>query len=258
VNLIRAFFRLLFFAIGSIFYICRYLLKAAIVGNDLDRALRIRKQWFWLINKLLGVHVEVHGEMPKESGLLVCNHRSYFDPLVVMQYLLALPVGKAEIETWPIIGYGAKVSGSIFVDRKTKEGRSKARQDILQTLRNGYFVINYPEGTTHINAQTNEFKPALFKDAAAEGFTIYPVVQEYQRDQDAWIGDDTFIRHFFDCFGKKNTYIKLSYGPAIQSDSATELMELSKQWIDKELLVLRKGWHHSDPSIKNNARQSVV
>ena len=257
-NKIRAFFRLLFFAIGSIFYISRYLIKATIVGNDLDRALRLRKQWFGLINKSLGVRVEIFGEMPKESGLLVCNHRSYFDPLVVMQYLLALPVGKAEIETWPIIGYGAKVSGSIFVDRKTKEGRDKARQDILQTLRNGYFVINYPEGTTHIKPQTNDFKPALFKDAAAEGFTVYPVIQEYQRDEDAWIGDDTFIRHFFDCFGKKNTYVKLSYGPALKSDSAIELMEMSKQWIDKELLVLRKNWHHSDPTMIKHAKESVV
>jgi len=103
-NSIRAFLRISFFAFGSIFYISRYLIKAAIVGNDLDRALRIRRQWFWLINKGLGVQVEVFGELPKEAGLLVCNHRSYFDPLVVMQNLLALPVGKADIENWPIIG----------------------------------------------------------------------------------------------------------------------------------------------------------
>jgi len=232
------------------FYIFRYLVKAAFVGNNLDRALRIRKQWFWLINKSLGVQVEIYGTMPTEPGLLVCNHRSYFDPIVVMQFLLALPVGKAEIETWPIIGYGAKVSGSIFVNRKTKEGRDKARKDIIQTLQNGYFVINYPEGTTHTNPQTNDFKPALFKDAAQEGFIIYPVVQEYQQDADAWIGDDTFLRHFFECFGKRKTYMRLSYGPPLKSNSGEELMQLSKQWIDKELLRVRKDWHHSDPSDK--------
>ncbi len=244
-NFIRAFLRISFFAIGSIFYISRYLVKAAFVGNDLDRALRIRRQWFWLINKSLGIALEIYGALPTEPGLLVCNHRSYFDPIVVMQFLLALPVGKAEIETWPIIGYGAKVSGSIFVDRNTKEGREKARKDIIQTLQNGYFVINYPEGTTHINAQTIDFKPALFKDAAQEGFTIYPVVQEYQKDEDAWIGDDTFLRHFFECFGKKKTLMRLSYGPPLKSNSGEELMELSKQWIDKELLRIRKDWHHS-------------
>lgn len=221
-------------------------MKAAFVGNDLDRSLRNRRQWFWLINKSLGIDVEIYGEMPIEAGLLVCNHRSYFDPIVVMQYLLALPVGKAEIETWPIIGYGAKISGCIFVNRKTKEGREKARQDIIETLKNGFFVINYPEGTTHTNSQTIDFKPALFKDAAQEGFIIYPVVQEYQKDEDAWIGDDTFLRHFFECFGKKKTHMRLSYGPPLKSDSGEELLQLSKQWIDKELLRIRKDWHHSN------------
>ena len=245
-NFIRAFLRISFFAIGSIFYILRYLVKAAVVGNDLDRSLRNRRQWFWLINRGLGVDVEIYGEMPTEPGLLVCNHRSYFDPIVVMQYLLALPVGKAEIETWPIIGYGAKISGCIFVTRKTKEGREKARRDIIETLKNGYFVINYPEGTTHTNSQTIDFKLALFKDAAQEGFIIYPVVQEYQKDEDAWVGDDTFLRHFFECFGKKKTRMRLSYGPPLKSDSGEELLQLSKQWIDTELLRIRKDWHDSD------------
>lgn len=257
-NTFRAFLRLCFFAVGSFYFIFRYLIKAAIVGDDFDRALRLRKQWFSLINKNLGVITEVYGEEPKVSGLLVCNHRSYFDPLIVMQYMLALPVGKAEVQHWPIIGYGAKISGSVFVNRKTKEGRDKARRDIVEKLNQGYFVVNYPEGTTHINAQTNEFKPALFKDAVDQGFTIYPVVHEYQRDEDAWIGDDTFIRHFFACFGKRNTYVRLSYGPPMKSDSVAELMTSAKKWIDDELLRLRKDWHHSDPSIKKDVPESVV
>ncbi len=248
-NSIRAFIRIIFFAIGSIFTILRYMVKAMIVGNDLDRALRIRRQWFRWVNWSLGVEVEVYGEMPKEPGLLVCNHRSYFDPIMIMQYLLALPVGKAEVATWPIIGYGAKISGAIFVNRKTKEGRLQARKSIINTLKQGYFVINYPEGTTHINAQTIDFKPALFKDAAQEGFLVYPIVQEYQKDEDAWIGEDTFLRHFFECFGKRRTKVRLSYGPKMSSNSFEELMEQSKQWIDAEMLRLRKDWHHSDASI---------
>ena len=245
-NSIRAFLRIIFFATGSVIFILRYLLKAAFVGNDLDRALRIRRHWFRLISRGLGVRIEVFGDLPEEAGLLVCNHRSYFDPIVVMQQLLALPVGKAEVADWPIIGYGAKISGSIFVNRKTREGREQARRDIIKTLQQGYFVINYPEGTTHIQPQTKDFKPALFKDAAKEGFPVYPVVQEYQRDADAWIDDDTFLRHFFDCFGKRNTYIKVSYGPKLTSDSPEILMQKSRQWIDSELLRLRKNWHHSE------------
>ena len=254
---VRAFFRITYFALGSVYFMSRYLIKATFVGNDLNRILHIRKRWFALIHKGLGVQIERVGELPKEAGLLVCNHRSYYDPLIVLSELLAHPVGKIEMAVWPIIGPGAKMSGVIFVDRKTKEGRQKARQDILESIQAGYFVINYPEGTTHTESQTKDFKPALFKDAAAAGFPIYPVVQEYQSDGDAWVGDDTFLNHFFNCFGKKKTYVRLSYGSKIIGDNPEELMRQSKQWIDAELLRLRKNWHHSDQTFLDNATKMV-
>ena len=249
INKTRAFIRLFFFAIGSLLYILRYLLKAIFVGFDLDRILRIRMSWFKWINKGLGVEIEVFGNMPKEGGLIVCNHRSYFDPIIVLSQLLALPVGKAEMKSWPIIGLGARLSGVIFVQRKTPEGRSQARQDILKTIERGYAVINYPEGTTHTNAQTIDFKPGMFKDAAKVGFPIYPVALEYQQVNDAWVGDDTFIRHFVECFGKRKTKIRISYGPKLMSSETEKLMSDSKHWIDKELLNLRSNWHEKGQSI---------
>lgn len=246
INKIRAFFRLCFFAIGSIFYILRCLIKSTFTGLELEPILRLRLSWFKKINWSLGVVIETFGTAPKEAGLIVCNHRSYFDPIVVLSQLLALPVGKSELANWPIIGIGARVSGAIFVERKTKEGRQKAREEILETLKKGYFVINYPEGTTHTNAQTIDFKPGMFKDAANQGFYIYPVAIEYQETADAWVGDDTFLRHFFECFGKKHTRIRISYGPRLQSENLDQLMQHSKQWLDHELLRLRANWHATE------------
>lgn len=255
---IRAFLRLSFFVIGTLFYIFRYTFKAFFVGNNLDRALKLRRQWSRFIHIGLGIKMAVEGQKPTEAGLLVCNHRSYFDPFIILTELLALPVGKADILKWPVIGLAARVSGAVFVDRRTKEGRDRARKEILQRLREGYFIINYPEGTTHINAQTIDFKPGLFKDAAKENFIIYPIVHEYQSDSDAWIGDDTFLRHFFECFSKKNTFIKLSYGPKLQGSDPDALLQQSKDWIDTELTRVRKAWHFSDPLTVKNETTNLV
>ena len=257
-SVIRASLRLSFFISGTLFYIFRYMFKAFFVGNDLDRALRLRRQWTRIFHPVLGVQIETFGNPPTEAGLLVCNHRSYYDPFLILGKVLALPVGKIEVTKWPVIGLAGKVSGAVFVDRHTKEGRQSAREEILETLQNGYCVINYPEGTTHANHQTIDFKPGLFRDAAKEQFIIYPIVHEYQRDEDAWIGDDTFLRHFFECFGKRKTYVRLSYGPQVKSETPEELLQKSKQWIDKELLRLRKDWHFSDPSmIKDESKKMV-
>ena len=249
IGFLRALLRIIFFALGSFFVIGRYVIKSLFIGNDIDRALRIRKQWFSLINKALNVSIEIYGDEPTEPGLLLCNHRSYYDPIIVLSQILALPVGKAEVANWPVIGLGARVSGAIFIERKSKEGRKRARKEILDTVLKGYSVINYPEGTTHTNPQTIDFKPGMFEDAASHGISVYPIVHEYQLNRDAWINEDTFLRHFFECFAKKETKIRLSYGPKLTSNSSEELLELTKLWIDNELTRLRKGWHESSDSI---------
>ena len=253
---IRAFARLLFFAIGSIYYILRYLIKATFVGHNSDRALRMRRDWFKSICWGVGVEIETFGEFPKEGGLLVCNHRSYFDPIIILSDVLALPVGKAEVKDWPIIGWGAKVSGSIFVDRKSTNGRKQARQEIKDALQTGYSVINFPEGTTHTLSHTIDFKPGMFRDAALEKFKIYPIALEYQQSKDAWVGDDTFIRHFFECFGKKKTLVRVSYGDFIVGNDQARLIMKSKKFIDSELKRIRSNWHQE--TLAHNGSKEMV
>ena len=219
-------------------------------GYDLDKALRLRRKWFSQICWALGLKIEKFGQVPKNGGLLVSNHRSYFDPILIMSEILALPVGKTEVQNWPIIGWGAKISGTVFVDRKSFQGRKKARKSINEMLQKGYSIVNFPEGTTHTQAQTLAFKPGMFKDAAKASYYIYPIALDYQKTSDAWVGDDTFLRHFFECFGKKYTYVRIFYGKAIQADDADKLLIKSKRFIDEHLSKIRNNWH--EENLKTN------
>jgi 1-acyl-sn-glycerol-3-phosphate acyltransferase len=245
VHNLRATYRLAFFGLGAVFYISRYLIKSIFVGYSLDRGLRLRKEFTNILIPVLGIQIEVFGELPKGGGLLVCNHRSYFDPFIILKDIYAMPVGKAEVKKWPVIGTAAQVSGAIFVDRNNPESRKQARESISEAIKKGYFVINFPEGTTHTNEKTIAFKKGMFEDAAKENLTVYPVALEYQNDGDAFIGEDTFTPHFFKCFGKAHTMIRVAYGPSIESTTPEKILESSKQWIDKELFKLRQNWHNS-------------
>ncbi len=239
----RAAFRLTFFAFGAIFYISRYLAKSIFAGNNLDRGLRLRKEFTNILIPVLGIQIEVFGDLPKGGGLLVCNHRSYFDPFIIFKDIFALPVGKAEVKKWPIIGTAAELSGAIFVDRSNPQSRAATRKSIAETIKKGYFVINYPEGTTHTNAQTIPFKKGMFEDAAKENIKVYPVALDYQNHEMAFVGNDTFVPHFFKAFGPSKTKIRASYGKPILSENTEEILEKSKQWIDDELFKLRQNWH---------------
>jgi len=242
ISKIRASLRLLFFAIGSLFYITRYLIKATILGNDLQRALRLLSQWTRLLAKGLGLKIEVLGTVPTEAGLLVCNHRSYIDPFLLFGSVPAVPVGKAAVAKWPIIGLAGKLAGAVFIDRSSVESRAASRKAIADRLQNNFFVINYAEGTTHTNSQTTDFKPGLFKEAVIGQFLVYPVALEYQLATDAWVGDALFIPHFLACFGKKNTFARIKIGPPLTGSDADSLLHQTKDWIDTALLELRTNW----------------
>lgn len=241
----RGAIRLIFFATGSLFYITRYLLKATITGNDLPRALRLLGQWTRILTYGLGLEIEVVGDIPKQAGLLVCNHRSYTDPFLLFGSIPAVPVGKAAVAKWPIIGIAGKLAGAVFIDRTSPESRKASREAIANRLQSGFFVINYAEGTTHTNPQTIDFKPGLFKEAAIAQFPIYPIALDYELEGDAWVGDDVFIRHFLECFGKRKTYAKVRIGPAFKHTNPETLLSLTKNWIDRSLVEIKEEWSNS-------------
>jgi 1-acyl-sn-glycerol-3-phosphate acyltransferase len=191
---------------------------------------------------ILGIRIIVYGEEPTVKGLLVSNHRSYFDPLLLLQKTLAFPVGKKEVASWPIIGYICKISGVIFVDRKDPESRQKTAQSIHDTLLKGYSVINFPEGTTHDMPTTSDFSYGSFTMATKIKAPIIPIALDYKEKKDAFIGDDTFLPHFLKCFGKWTTEIKITYFPALYSDDVSFLLNTSRKLIDEELLRYRKDW----------------
>ncbi len=76
-----------------------------------QNALLLRDFIIKTTNLLLGIRTTVYGELPIVQGLIVANHRSYFDPIVIVGHIHAYPVGKKEVKSWPLIGYLCKISG---------------------------------------------------------------------------------------------------------------------------------------------------
>ncbi|VAW21144.1 hypothetical protein MNBD_BACTEROID04-2036, partial [hydrothermal vent metagenome] len=83
----------------------------------IERGIIYRRFIIRILHYVLGTKIIVYGNEPKVSGLIVSNHRSYFDPLVILKNVLAYPIAKKEVESWPLIGNVCKTTGVIFVNR---------------------------------------------------------------------------------------------------------------------------------------------
>lgn len=212
--------------------------------KQVERGLKTRRFVInHFLNKVIGVKISVKGPIPTERCILMANHRTYYDAVAILKDVLAFPIGKIEVQSWPLIGYIASLTGVLFVDRSSKESRSGTIYAMNQKLNEGYSIFNTPEGTTHDEPTTIKFHPGTFIAAAKNKIPIVPIAIEYQLKEDAWIGDDTFIRHFVQCFGKWNTHIKVTYFEPLVSDDADYLLNTTKKLIDFELLRIRNEFN---------------
>lgn len=243
---LRAIFRFVGFIAVLSFYVIRYLLISILRGGlDINRALRHRQALMTDLCRITGIRVERQGHPPAEPVLLVSNHRSYIDPVTVLEDVIAWPVTKSEVAGWPIVGYGLKISGVLFVERSNKNSRRSTRQLMAQLISEGHSILIYPEGTTHIRHRTIDFKKGSFIRAAQAAIPIVPVAIEFKNESDAWVGDDTFIRHFLECFAKPYTDVRLRYGPVIRSTDPEVLLTKAKIWIDQNLSDMQREWRES-------------
>tara|TARA_B100001179_G_scaffold99837_1_gene70835 strand:+ start:758 stop:1540 length:783 start_codon:yes stop_codon:yes gene_type:complete len=180
---------------------------AMLVGAERLRK-RLVQATFRSLNAVLGIHVTLHGTMPEHRPLLmIANHSSYLDVLVLGG---ALPVSftpKREIAGWPLIGLCAKIAGCVFVER-TRAAISDAHNGITAFLKKGRVMCVFAEGTTNDGTALKPFRSALFSVAELPEVMVLPVTLIYQRAGGqaldvagrrrlAWFGDDALLPHLW-------------------------------------------------------------
>jgi 1-acyl-sn-glycerol-3-phosphate acyltransferase len=210
----------------------------------LKRGILYRRFIIRNLHYILGSRIISYGKLPNKAGLIISNHRTYFDSIVILKDILAYPIAKIEVASWPIVGPVCKTSGVVFVKREDKNSRKDTLNKVSSILKQGYSILNTPEGTTHTEPKTIDFKPGVFRLAAQLNKPVYPIAIDYNNINDAWIGDDTFLPHFIRCFGKWRTEVKISYLPPIYGENPEELIQKSKEAIDAELIRFRKEWNN--------------
>ena len=238
-NKLRGVRRLVVFMFVTMYYVAKIILSAAIKGVDNNRAIRQRHQWGLKSLKVLGVEIDLKGAPPEGSHLYLCNHRTYLDGAIMVKYVLGTFVIKSEVGKWPVIGLGARACRAIMVKREDKESRIDTRRQMREAMEKGISVVIFPEGTTSTGPGVLPLKSGPFRIAQDGGFTVVPVAFEYENVNDAWVGNDTFVRHFIECFGKKKTHVKVSFGEVLAvTDWENDLIKV-QGWLQQETLSLR-------------------
>ncbi len=238
----RGLARFVVFVFAGVAY-CLRIWSARIVGKlDVRDGLDQRMALCRTLVRVLGIDVELQSPPPLRAELVIPNHRSYVDVAVVLARVRGAVVSKSEVARWPLIGTVAQATGTVFVVRDSPESRKLTRARITELAMGGTSVILYAEGSTGIGPGLLPMKPGPFAIAAEHDLAILPVALEYEFQSDSWVGDDTFVRHFLECFSKRRTRVTLRFGPVLRDVDGESLKERTVAWLESNLREMRAAW----------------
>jgi 1-acyl-sn-glycerol-3-phosphate acyltransferase len=180
------------------------------------------------------------GLMEEKRFLLVGNHLSYLDIMILSSVQPCVFVTSVDMQETPFLGQMAEMGGSLFVERRNRRHIGRDIGMLADTIRNGYHVVVYPEGTSGDGSGVMKFKPSLLTSAIDAGVDIMPVVLKYteidgqpfsiaNRDKVCWYGDMGFAPHFFGLMSLKHAKVELHFGDPIAVTPGSTRHELAEK-----------------------------
>jgi 1-acyl-sn-glycerol-3-phosphate acyltransferase len=137
--------------------------------------------WSGQLLKVLGVRLKA-GPVPTHHGgaLLVCNHVSWLDVYLIHAARRVYFVSKSEVRAWPVAGWLAHKSGTLFLERGRRADTARINHAMRELMQSGAWVAVFPEGTTGDGRELKRFLPSLLQPAVDLGCPIIPAALRYR------------------------------------------------------------------------------
>ncbi|HEY0337193.1 MAG TPA: lysophospholipid acyltransferase family protein [Burkholderiales bacterium] len=157
------------------------------------------RRWSARLLTGLAVRLHVHGRPHSEAPLmLVANHVSWLDIFAINSVLPARFVAKSEIRHWPLLGWLAERSGTLFIERARRRDTARINTEVSAALLAGDVFAVFPEGTTTDGSTVLKFHSALLAPAVTADAAVQPVAIRFERAdgslcvEAAYDGDKSF------------------------------------------------------------------
>jgi 1-acyl-sn-glycerol-3-phosphate acyltransferase len=236
---------------GRLLWLCVELLIAAItyacrrITWSQDALPTMRRQWLQhssrRVLRILHAHTRASGNIPS-SGLLVANHLSYLDILVLASITPCSFVSKHEVKSWPVFGWFATIAGTVFVNRERRTKTAQTTDEIAAVLDTGALLVIFPEGTSTGGDTLLPFKSSLLEPVARQPHPLNVCFLKYELD-DGNVSEDvcywrdmTLLPHMINLLSKRALRVSVKFQEVVKRSS--DRKELARQ-LHAEVLKLK-------------------
>ena len=127
---------------------------------------------------VLGIKLEIEGKLDESCEMIIMNHQSLLD-IIVMEYMHSKDlawVAKKEISDLFFFGHIIKAPRMISVDRENKAGIIHLLKETKDRLDKGRPIAMFPEGTRSDGKSMGEFKPGAKIIANKYCLKVQPII----------------------------------------------------------------------------------
>lgn len=233
VRTLRALFRIAAFAGVTIPLYAAYLVT---------RSRWIVRTWARICARVVGLRIRASGHVPP-PGYVVANHCGYLDVLLIGSQLDACFVAKTEIAGWPVLGWLASGTGTIYIDRDAARDVLRVGDRIREAADAGRHVVLFPEAASSDGSGVLPFRSALLQVAAADGRLVYPLALGYSTpdgeppasDAVCWWGGASFAPHLWRLLGLRRIDGWVEFLEPVEGQKRRELSEKARDAISRVL-----------------------
>ena len=194
--------------------------------------------------RLFGVRVTQSGTPPApgEAALVLANHVSWLDILVLGSLRPLSFVAKSEIAGWPVVGTLARLQRTVFIDRTRRTATAAVNATVADRLAAGDLIVLFAEGTTGDGTRLLPFRSSLVGAARAaidgssggpERIRLQPLALTYPRRNGlplvrserpgvAWYGDMELAPHLAEFFENGPIDVHVVWGGPIAFEAGTD------------------------------------
>jgi 1-acyl-sn-glycerol-3-phosphate acyltransferase len=199
-------------------------------------AYRFGKLWRlgtqWGVENLLGIRANIIGRdnMPAEPCVIMAKHQSAWETMTLQDCVpngaFCVFVLKKELLKLPLVGWGLAAMKMISIDRAA--GKNALDQVVTQgreRLKQGFYVIIFPEGTRVPPGEKRRYKPGGAYLATHVGCKVVTIAH----DPGELCPRQAFL--------KNPGTVTISIGPAFDASgmSDQEVNQRVEQWIEAEM-----------------------
>ena len=190
---------------------------------------RLNRNYTLLLRLILNIRVSVtgdEGQLERGGYVIIANHVSYVDGIVLGSIFPIIFVSKREVKSWPIIGQWNVLCGTIFINRQRKIQVASLIRQMTRKLKQEANLLLFPEGTSTNGEGILPFQTVPLAAPLRNRSIIVPVTVTYKTIDDQpvttanrysvyWYGDMEFVTHFWNLLGLREIEVLVTIQPKI-------------------------------------------